>query len=290
MRNCKRMGRLTAWLLLVCLAVSLVLPVLAVEIEVEEDNASAGLVVSQVRLSTYSGALVIGCLEDGTQVTVEGTVNGFYKINCFDLTGYIAVSQVRQAGPEEYYVSCDPNSEETTTLPSFSNDEVLALRAALRTEGLKHLGARYVSGGTSPWGFDCSGLAQYVYAQNGLRIHRTVAAQLQNGVIIPKEDLQCGDLVFFQNTTGYGHFASHVGIYIGNNQMVHAGDGGVGIADLDDPYFVQHYMCSRRVVLSGMALQAELSDPGMTQDMNGSYWRENSQTGWSGDSFFLPVL
>ena len=105
-------------------------------------------------------------------------------------------------------------------------------------------------------------------------------------MIIPKEDLQCGDLVFFQNTTGYGHFASHVGIYIGNNQMVHAGDGGVGIADLDDPYFVRHYMCSRRVVLSGMPLQAELPDPGMTQDMNGSYWRENSQTDWSGDSFF----
>ena len=94
------------------------------------------------------------------------------------------------------------------------------------------------------------------------------------------------EVPLFAELYGYGHFASHVGIYIGNNQMVHAGDGGVGIADLDDPYFVRHYMCSRRVVLSGMPLQAELPDPGMTQDMNGSYWRENSQTDWSGDSFF----
>ena len=171
MRNYKRMGRLTAWLLLICLAVSLVMPVLAVEIEVEEDEGPAGLVVSQVRLSAYPGSLVIGCLEDGTKLTVEGTVNGFYKINCFDLTGYIAISQVRHTDSEEYYVHCDPRSEETTILPSYSNDEVLALRAALRTEGLKHLGTRYVSGGTSPWGFDCSGLAQYVYAQEGLRIH-----------------------------------------------------------------------------------------------------------------------
>ena len=132
-------------------------------------------------------------------------------------------------------------------------------------------------------------VTQYLYRSVDYSILRTVAGQLQNGIIIAKEDLQCGDLVFFQNTTGYGHFASHVGIYIGNNQIVHAGDGGVGIADLDDSYFVRHYMCARRVVLTDPTGESPLPAEGITQNINGSYWRESSQTDGSGNSFF-PIL
>lgn len=287
MLKIKRMGRLTACLLLLCMALSLAAPALAVPVELSEETPeSTGRTVSLVRISAYAGALVIGCLEDGTKITVQGTVNDFYKIDCFDLTGYIAVSQVYRDASGDYYVNCDANSPQTDVLPSYSANEALDLRDKLRTEAQKYLGVRYVSGGTSPWGFDCSGLTQYVFAQMGVKIHRTVAAQLQNGVVIAKEDLQCGDLVFFQNTTGYGHFASHVGIYIGNNQMIHAGDGGVGIADLDDAYFVRHYMCARRIVLTEVPQEITVPTPGITQDMNGSYWRENSQTDGSGNSFY----
>jgi hypothetical protein len=100
------------------------------------------------------------------------------------------------------------------------------------------------------------------------------------GMIGSLSEAQPGDLVCF-----YGH----IGIYIGNNQIVHAGDGGVGIADLDNAYFVHHYMCARRVVLTDPAGKSPLPAAGVTENINGSYWRESSQTNGSGNSFF-PIF
>jgi hypothetical protein len=200
---------------------------------------------------------------------------------------YGAFTVYTAAGVTDYYKT--EGEGETSVLPYQTVQTALPIRSQLRTEALKYLGVRYVSGGSSPWGFDCSGLTQYLYRSVEYSIQRTVAGQLENGIIIAKEDLQCGDLVFFQNTTGYGHFASHVGIYIGNNQIVHAGDGGVGIADLDNAYFVHHYMCARRVVLTDPAGKSPLPAAGVTENINGSYWRESSQTNGSGNSFF-PIF
>ena len=291
MRNCKRFGRLTACLLTVCLLLTLVAPVLAIPADLMgpelEPEGPVGQTVSLVRLSAYAGSIVIGCLEDDTKLTVLSKMGAYYQIDCYDMVGYIAASQVREEENAQYYVNCTEDMGETSVLPYQTNGNALSIRSQLRTEALKYLGVRYVSGGTSPWGFDCSGLTQYLYRSVDYSIERTVAAQLENGIVIAKEDLQCGDLVFFQNTTGYGHFASHVGIYIGNNQIVHAGDGGVGIADLDDSYFVRHYMCARRVVLTDPAGESLLPAAGATENINGSYWRESSQANGSGNSFSI---
>lgn len=78
-------------------------------------------------------------------------------------------------------------------------------------------GVPYVWGGTSPSGFDCSGLVQYVYRQAGYSLPRTAAAQYGAGTPISYSELAPGDLVFF----GYGSI-SHVGIYIGGGSMIHA--------------------------------------------------------------------
>ena len=290
MRNCKRFGRLTACLLTVCMLLTLVCPVLAIPADMKEpeleQEGPVGQTVSLVRLSAYAGSIVIGCLEDGTKLKVLSKMGAYYQIDCYDMVGYIAASQVREEENAQYYVNCTEDVGETSVLPYQTAETALPIRSQLRTEALKYLGVRYVSGGSSPWGFDCSGLTQYLFRSVEYSIQRTVAGQLENGIIIAKEDLQCGDLVFFQNTTGYGHFASHVGIYIGNNQIVHAGDGGVGIANLNDAYFVHHYMCSRRVVLTDPAGNNILPAAGVTENFNGSYWRESSQTNGSGNSFF----
>ena len=281
----KGLGRMVICLLLVC---CMLLPqaMSATALEIEEDETiHIGRTVSYVHLIPYYAGMIIGSLENGTKLTVLGTSGDFYKIDCYGLTGYIAISQVQRNDAGDYLVACKKGSGETTVLPSHSTQDALDLRGQLRTEAMKHIGVRYLHGGTTPWGFDCCGFTQYVYAQNGQSIYRTVAGQMMNGVIISKEDLQCGDLIIFQNTTGYGHLASHVGMYIGNNQLIHCGDDGVGITDLYHPYITQHYMCSIRVVLSDLPAESISLNMDLSQNFNGSYWRENSQTESSGNSF-----
>ncbi|KAA9393985.1 NlpC/P60 family protein [Kocuria coralli] len=80
-------------------------------------------------------------------------------------------------------------------------------------------GSPYVWGGTTPGGWDCSGFTQYVYAQNGIDLPRTAAAQGAAGT--PTSNPQPGDLVI-QNGGG------HVGIYLGNGQMISALNPGQG--------------------------------------------------------------
>ncbi len=96
---------------------------------------------------------------------------------------------------------------------------------------MKYLGVPYVWGGASPSGFDCSGLVMYVYAQIGINLPHSAAAQYYSGTPIAYSQLQPGDLVFFY------HPISHVGIYIGGGQMIHAPYPGsvVSIANVGGP-------------------------------------------------------
>ncbi len=110
------------------------------------------------------------------------------------------------------------------------------------------LGIPYVWGGASPsTGFDCSGLVQYVFRENGIPMPRTSWAQYAFVNKIAKSQLQPGDLVFFQ-TAGPG--ASHVGIYIGSypkfgysQAFIEAPEPGqsVQVSNLNDPFYVSHY-------------------------------------------------
>ncbi|WP_164494203.1 C40 family peptidase, partial [Streptomyces sp. ADI97-07] len=90
-----------------------------------------------------------------------------------------------------------------------------ALGAAALQAASTQQGKPYVSGGTGPNSFDCSGLTQWAYAQAGVQITRTTYTQINEGTRIGRSALKPGDLVFFNNT-------SHVGLYAGNNQILHA--------------------------------------------------------------------
>ena len=90
------------------------------------------------------------------------------------------------------------------------------------------LGGKYVYGGTTPAGFDCSGFTQYVFKHFGYSLSRTAASQASNGTAISTSSLQIGDLLCFSNSSNSTKIG-HVGIYIGGGKFVHAANSRKGI-------------------------------------------------------------
>ena len=208
--------------------------------------AGAQTLTSLVRMTPKKDGPVIGQLEDGNRVKVLDSCGDFYKIDCYDMVAYIAKFQVSQE-EDGYYVNCQPDSAETRVLTYCDPAQALELRHSLLALAKKQLGSKYVYGGMRPGAFDCSGLTSYLYKKHGFAIQRRASLQLQDGIVVPKEAMQVGDLVFFRENTK--NPASHVGIYAGNGKIIHAGtSSGVVYADLDVSYFAKYFLCARRII------------------------------------------
>ena len=121
------------------------------------------------------------------------------------------------------------------------------LAQKIMNEALKYQGWDYVYGVSNPnTSFDCSGLVQWCYGKAGISLPRTAQAQYDATQHIPLSQAQAGDLVFFHSTYNAGTYVTHVGIYVGNNQMYHAGDP-IGYADLNNSYWQQHLIGAGRI-------------------------------------------
>ena len=139
--------------------------------------------------------------------------------------------------------------EDTYEEPSYNSsigDQIVSV-------AMEYLGVPYVYGGTSPYGFDCSGFVQYVYNRCGYYISRTAQPQYSDGYYVSYSDLQPGDLVFFSATDGSAYSSSidgisHVGIYIGGGQFIHAGGSQVKITSLNDDWCSPKYWGACRIV------------------------------------------
>lgn len=110
------------------------------------------------------------------------------------------------------------------------------------------IGTPYVGGGTGGKGYDCSGLTYSIYLNIlGIKLNRSSGSQVKNGIEVAKSDLIPGDLVFFRTS---GKNIAHVGLYIGDNNMIHASSGRkqVMISSLDEAYYKQRYVTARRII------------------------------------------
>ncbi|MFU0789119.1 MAG: bifunctional lysozyme/C40 family peptidase [Virgibacillus proomii] len=127
--------------------------------------------------------------------------------------------------------------------PQFDDDMV----QIVMNEALKFEGFPYVFGGDNPnTSFDCSGLTQWSYRKAGIHLPRTAQQQYDVTEHIPLSQAKPGDLVFFHSTYNAGTYVTHVGIYVGNNQMYQAGNP-IGYADLTSSYWQKHLIGAGRI-------------------------------------------
>ena len=122
-----------------------------------------------------------------------------------------------------------------------------AMRRGIVLDALGQIGRPYRYGGTTPEGFDCSGLVQYVYGLQGLELPRTAADQHEQGDTIDLDDAEPGDLLFYR----FGWFGiDHVAIYLGDGQAVHAPASGrqVIVAPVAQRWWMDRYVDAVRII------------------------------------------
>lgn len=108
------------------------------------------------------------------------------------------------------------------------------------------MGVKYVFGGSSPSGFDCSGFTMYVFKKFGISLPHSARSQAQLGSAVSKNELMPGDLVFFET---YQSGISHVGIYIGGGNFIEASSSrGIAITSLSSSYYKNRYLGATRII------------------------------------------
>lgn len=194
----------------------------------------------RMRAKPNTDSDVLGTYKINTVMDVIGINNGWYKVKYDGKTGYIRSDLMAITGAPSDYESSD----------SEGNNYSVSLGQQIANYALKYLGYDYVYGGSKPsTGFDCSGLSSYVYKQYGYDIHRRASEQYKyDGTSVAKSDLQQGDLVFFSSNGGSS--VTHVGIYIGDGQFVHASTSNTGviISDLSSSYYTGAWYGAKRII------------------------------------------
>lgn len=165
------------------------------------------------RSSASTSSTILGELKNGTAITVLSTSNGWSKVSYAGKTGYISA---------DYLVTA---SSGTAISPSntAASVSISAKRQSVLNYAAQFLGVPYVYGGSTPSGFDCSGFTSYVFKNTVSSIPRVAQAQYDATTRVSRDDLLPGDLVFFGSSTSS---ISHVGIYVGSNQFIHAPSTG----------------------------------------------------------------
>ena len=201
-------------------------------------NASA-----HFRSGPSTSSQSLGKLPKNTKITITGEENGWYKVSYNGKEGYISKSLVTEGEPPATTSSRsqeEPRSATTTTTAQASSNNVVQVAES-------YAGSRYVSGGSSPSGFDCSGFTQYVYGKCGVTLSRTSYTQATQGTAVNKSELQPGDLLLFHY---YGSSSiGHVGIYVGNGKFIHAANSNRGVVydSIESGYYADNYAGARRL-------------------------------------------
>lgn len=189
-----------------------------------------------------------------TQVNVVAETDEWSKVKVNGKEGYILSSllsttrqetsrssEVRRRATEEAAVQTQKTEEPKAAAPATNTGTGSSVVAKAR----QYIGSRYIYGGSTPSGFDCSGFTSYIFKQFGVNLSRTAAGQYGNGVSVTKANLQPGDLVMFGKSG-----INHVGIYAGGGSMVHAANPSRGVTTdtINSGYYATNYVGAKRVL------------------------------------------
>jgi len=226
------------------------------EEEVEENSSQKIGYISATSINfreeANTSSNIITSLTKNTQVRVLRVEDGWAKIEYNGTKGYVSNKYIsdkkvettsRSAVNRTVKAKTTTNTDSGTDTASQGN----ATGSEIVAYAKKYLGYKYVYGGSTPSGFDCSGFTSYVFGHFGYSLSRTSSAQASNGKAISKSDLKVGDLICFARSSG-SKTVGHVGIYIGGGQFIHAANSrkGVIISNVDGAGF--YYVCARRIV------------------------------------------
>ncbi len=200
---------------------------------------NSGTVVPVDDATTGTHTLIVHGSGQQYTPSVEQTVNTM-TVGGKSIT--VPARPAQDANEDSTYRAKYANLASRTRQPG-ANPENVPNNNIVKT-AFRYMGVPYVFGGSTPNGFDCSGFVQYVYARNGIKTPRMAHHQYYAGTPIKKNQLRPGDLVFFET---YTVGISHVGIYIGNNQFIHASSrGSVLVSSLGTAYYVERYRGAAR--------------------------------------------
>ena len=197
-------------------------------------TADSGLNVRKGPSTSYSK---VGTLSKGTAVTVYSTSNGWSKISANGIEGYVSSKYLSATKP-----STSTGSSSSSNSSSVSS--VLNLASNL-------IGKPYVWGAEGPSSFDCSGFTYYVYkTAAGITLPRVSSSQGTYGTTISKSNLKPGDLVFFDTDGSNNGQISHVGIYVGSGQMIHASSSKKKVikSSIETTYWKNAFVRAKRVL------------------------------------------
>ena len=205
-----------------------------------------------VRQEANTSSAIVTAVALNTEVQVYSEENGWSKVKVNNVDGYISSSLLSDTKKETSRSqttsrkSSSTKTNKTTTEAATTNVPASGNGSAIVATAKQYLGYKYVYGGSSPsTGFDCSGFTSYVFKQHGITLSRTSAGQYGNGVAVSRANLQPGDLVMFGKSS-----ITHVAIYIGGGQIIHAStpSTGVRIDSLSTGYYNNNYYGARRIV------------------------------------------
>ena len=215
----------------------------------------------RVREKPDTESEILDSLSKNAEISIIEILDGWYKIKLGEGVGYVSSKYVSDTRvPETTSRSGNTlkaeenvNKQQEQVAEQDKTTEKLETSSttgsAVVEYAKKFVGYKYKAGGGLPeTGFDCSGFTTYVYKQFGISLNRSAKDQIKNGVAVEKSDLQLGDIVIFRDRAN--KTIGHVGIYIGDNNFIHAANEGSGvkITSLSLSYYSTRYVGARRVI------------------------------------------